>query len=713
MGNICCEFFNSFSKTPPNSLPCLVLYKKDDLSTTNSSQFTQPEKSTDTDIVEFILSPCEIIRQKSSDKLSQYPKSPIIENYIVIWLSSNPNEDQDTLNELHHLFNSFRLFTNVDEFFAFIVTIKTEKLFLILSDISAENIISVIHKMSQLIGIYIISTDQSNNNQWINQYEKIQGIFNHIKPICDNLKRIIYLSENDILPIEIVNSSSIIIQYLIKQILLFDINYNDKSKKDFIDFSRKNYRNELNIINEFEENYTFSTAIWWYTRKCFIYSAINKAFRTENIEHLIKMGFFIRDLDQNIDRLNSDTMIVYRGQGILENELELLKMNKNSFFSFKNFLWTNTDRTISLSYARLARNNPDLFGVLFRIEIHSMIKLISLENLSYYLNSKNENLFSIYSLFHINDIKQIEDKIWEINLILINNDDQQLKDYLQTINDIEGETFWQQLGFYFMEINQFDKAEELYKILIESNLINDSKQLALLNEQLAILYHKKNDFINSIFYYKKSLKDYLNIFSQNDSNLFIIYLNIGKLLHQQNQFNEAIKHYKYALNISLHSSTLDHLQISNLYHYIADIYDEQGIFVDAIQNYQSALENELNHIPLRHLSIAKTYNKIGEIFYRMEDYTTAFSYFDKTLQIQKKSLSPNHSILATTNYNIAMALDGLQQHKEAIEYASRAVNIARHAFGSNHKGVQLYEEYLDELRQKTLIGVIPNGSVYE
>jgi tetratricopeptide (TPR) repeat protein len=137
------------------------------------------------------------------------------------------------------------------------------------------------------------------------------------------------------------------------------------------------------------------------------------------------------------------------------------------------------------------------------------------------------------------------------------------------------------------------------------------------------------------------------------------------------------------------------------------------MFVDAIQNYQSALESELNHFPLHYLSIIKTYNEIGDIFYRMDDYATAFSYFDKTIQIQKKSLSPNHSILAITNYNLARASDGLQQYKEAIEYASRAVNIARHSFGSHHEDVRLYESYLDELREKTLIGVIPNGAVYE
>ena len=338
---------------------------------------------------------------------------------------------------------------------------------------------------------------------------------------------------------------------------------------------------------------------------------------------------------------------------------------------------------------------------------------MTLETQGYYLNSESEILFSVDSIFRIGEIKQLEDKIWQIDLILIKNNDQQLRNYLQSIEDIEGETAWQKLGFHFIHINQYDKAEELYKTLSESNSINNPKQLSLLNEQLGFIYHKKDDSINSLLYYRKSLKNYLIFLSQNDCSLLPIYLNIGILLRQQKNSNEAMKYLKCALNIALHSSPLDHLQISILYHYIAEIYEEDGIFVDAIQYYQSALESELNHFPIYHLSIAKTYNKIGEMFYQIEDYTIAFSNFDKTLQIQKKSLSPNHYMLAGSNYNLARALGGLQQYKEAIEYASRAVNIARHSFGSHHKDVRLYEKYLDELREKTLIGVIPNGAVYE
>ncbi|CAF4649933.1 unnamed protein product, partial [Rotaria socialis] len=112
--------------------------------------------------------------------------------------------------------------------------------------------------------------------------------------------------------------------------------------------------------------------------------------------------------------------------------------------------------------------------------------------------------------------------------------------------------------------------------------------------------------------------------------------------------------------------------------------------------------------------LANTYNRIGAAFYQMNDFITAFSYYGKALKIQKKYLSPNHSTLAETNYHIAMTFAGLQQYRKAIEYAALAVNIARHSLESKDDRIRLYEDYLHELQEKPLIGVLPkNGSVHE
>ncbi|CAF4435531.1 unnamed protein product, partial [Adineta steineri] len=129
----------------------------------------------------------------------------------------------------------------------------------------------------------------------------------------------------------------------------------------------------------------------------------------------------------------SDIKVAYRGQGISENDLKLIINNQQNLFTFTSCLWTTTDKNNSLTIAQSTKNSPNLFGVLFRIEICSTSRFISLEKFSYYLNSKNEFLFSIYSLFRITNIKEIEKNIWQIDLKLINNedsDDQQLKDYL-------------------------------------------------------------------------------------------------------------------------------------------------------------------------------------------------------------------------------------------------------------------------------------------
>ncbi|UJR27804.1 hypothetical protein I4U23_009073 [Adineta vaga] len=659
------------------------------------------------------------IKQEPSTKLSQYPKRLIIQNYTIVCLITTIDENQIAINYLQRTFHSCRIFINIDDFFAFILQMKEENLFLILSEIFAKKILSFIHKTSQLIAIYILSKTQSQNHPWIVQYPKLQGIYLNIESICQSIQYKLQLSEYNTISHEIHDSSTIIVQYLIHQCLLSEIISNEKSRNNFFNFVRQQYPNEFDIINEFEEYYRPSKAIWWYTRKCFLYHALDKAFYHENIEELFLMRFFIQDLHQQITQtceeihLNSPKF-VYRGQGILEKDLIQMKNIDNIFFTFKNFFWATSDKNHSLRFAQSERyKQHQSCGVLYRIEIPASMKLISLEQSSYYLNSKNEFLFSIDSLFRISEIQQIDEQLWQIDLILIDKNDVQSQEYLKTIENIEGETFWQKSGVYLIELKQFSKAENFYQALILSNSITNLKQIALVHEQLGFIYYKKIDSTNSLLHYRKSLKIYLTILSLNDPSLLPIYLNLGTLLQEQKQFNEAIKHLKCALNIALHFFPHDHLQIANIYHYLAEIYEEDGIFVDAIQHYQFALENELHFYPSYHCSIAKTYNRIGEMFHRINDYSTAFSYFNKTLNIQKKILPPNHRLLATTNYNLARTLNGLQDYKEAIEYASQALNIARHTFGSDHDDVRLYENYLRKLRRNTLIGVIPNGAVYE
>lgn len=53
-------------------------------------------------------------------------------------------------------------------------------------------------------------------------------------------------------------------------------------------------------INDLEQKYGEQTPIWWYTLESFLYRMLNHALRTFDIDILVKMKFFIRDLHEQI-----------------------------------------------------------------------------------------------------------------------------------------------------------------------------------------------------------------------------------------------------------------------------------------------------------------------------------------------------------------------------------------------------------------------------
>ena len=126
--------------------------------------------------------------------------------------------------------------------------------------------------------------------------------------------------------------------------------------KNFANFCREHYHNldvSLEDINKFEKDYDRRISpVEWYTKNRFIYSTLNCALRTQNIELILLMGFFVQDLHCQllVLEMNSEQrpeMIVYRGQSIPIDELENMKNSKNNLLSFNNFLATSKDQDVS------------------------------------------------------------------------------------------------------------------------------------------------------------------------------------------------------------------------------------------------------------------------------------------------------------------------------------------------------------------------------
>jgi len=91
---------------------------------------------------------------------------------------------------------------------------------------------------------------------------------------------------------------------------------------------------ELKHIDMIEKDYRPQQAIWWYTYSRLLYTMLNRALRLMEVDLIIKMGFFVRDLHNHIAELHfqqysgrsdKQSFVVYRGQSLSLKDFNNLK----------------------------------------------------------------------------------------------------------------------------------------------------------------------------------------------------------------------------------------------------------------------------------------------------------------------------------------------------------------------------------------------------
>ena len=242
----------------------------------------------------------------ASDKIN-------VEDCTIIWLDENMNEHEEqfrnSINQLRTIVNLLKTFSDTNQCIDHLTDVINKKVFLILSNHLAQILIPLIDEVPQLDSIYIYSSIAIDHQQWPSTWGKFQGIFIDISSLFNKLKVDIKRCEDTLTPISIISSSStenldelactFMYSQLLKEILI-SIEYDETAKKQFIDRIATLYGDNkvaLNAINQFDQNYRDHSPAWWYTKESFIYSVLNKALRLQDVEIIIEMGFYIRDLN--------------------------------------------------------------------------------------------------------------------------------------------------------------------------------------------------------------------------------------------------------------------------------------------------------------------------------------------------------------------------------------------------------------------------------
>src|SRR3984957_2167486 len=329
-------------------------------------------------------------KEPSSTKPHQPRNARMVQNFHLVWLDGNidevkNNDYHNCITKLQEVVSVVNTFVDMDECIDFITDIKKEKTLMIVSGEFSQTIVPIVQELLQVNSVYIFCENKTQHEKWTQKWSKVNGVFTDITSICKALKQTTQDCDHNSVSISFVKKTdgaskenldklhqSFMYTQILKEILL-TIDFEQGHINEFLTYCREQFVDnnaQLKNVEKLQKEYHHHQPIWWYTYEYFFYSMLNKALRTMEVDLIIKMGFFLKDLHNYIGALHteqygghqqhSDSFIVYRGQGLSQTDFDQLMDTKGGLISFNNFVSTSHDPAVSRAFAESNQDNPDL-----------------------------------------------------------------------------------------------------------------------------------------------------------------------------------------------------------------------------------------------------------------------------------------------------------------------------------------------------------------
>ncbi|CAF1476626.1 unnamed protein product [Adineta steineri] len=640
------------------------------------------------------------------------PRRRMVQNYSILWLDEcmdETNKDyENILAQIRTIAENVNVFKQRDECIDFLTDVQEDiKSFLIVENAIVQQLMPLINDIPQLDSVHAFSSIKTLHEEPTKQWPKIKSVYVNIDDLYQRLQlgvkqyhqdsvAVSFIPVNEIAPTDNLNQLDPTFMYtqIFKDILL-NMEHDKQAIKQFIAYCRHNDCVSPINIDRFDKEYHVQLAIWWYTFPSNIFSMLNYGLRTLDADIIITMGFFLRDVHQQIQQLyeqqfsvyGGKPFLVYRGQGLMKIDFEKLQKTKGGLMSFNNFLSTSKTKDVSLNFARCASTNSDTVGILFIMSIDPCLKstpFASIKEQSYF-KEEDEILFSMHTVFRVGTIKQIDNnnQLYQVELQLTSDDDQQLRLLTDRIRkEACGDSEWQRLGNLLLRIGQFNKAEELYTVLLEQTSEEDEKQHYY--NQLGFVRTNQGNYEKALWYYEKVLKIKQKTLSSNHPDIATSYNNIGSVYDKMAEYPKAVLFYEKSLEICQKTLPTNHPLLATSYNNIGLAYNNMEANSRALSYYEKALEIREKTLPSNHPDIAISYNNIGCVYHHMGEYPKALSYYERALEIYQKTLPSNHPYLTSSYNNIGSVYEQMEENSKALSSHEKALEIFQKTLPSNH-----------------------------
>ena len=539
-----------------------------------------------------------------------------------------------------------------------------------------------------------------------------------IKPICESLKKVARECDHDTISMSFVPKQKIVAatsdqnkldelppsfmySTLFKEIAL-EIDENDNKLIDnLIAYCLKKKRDiPEQELKDFQAKYHQKSPIWWYSCENFLYPMLNYALRTSDMETMTKMVFFIRSLHLQLQELHqkqSDTyneqFVVYRGQGLSQEDFRQLTDTKGGLFSFNNFLSTSTEQKVAMGFINTSlKKYKENVGILFIITIDPK-KILGSTNTPFALiddysamgTREKEILFSMHTVFRVDDIKHTltNTRRWEVQLSLTDDNDPQLAGLMNYMKEeLFGSTGWHRLGDLMIKVGHFNQAEELYNQLLKNASSDDDR--AQIYCQLGSLKNYQGEYNEAVTFYERILEIERRTLPEDGPSLSAVYSNIGGVYKNMGEYSKALEFYEKSRQIIEKALSPNHPSLATSYNNIGTVYNSMGEYSKALEFYEKAHRIYEKALPPNHPDLATSYNNIGGVYEDMGKYSKALEFYEKSHQIREKALPPNHPDLATSYNNIGLVYNNMGEYSKALEFYEKSHQIKEKALPSNH-----------------------------
>ena len=211
------------------------------------------------------------------------------------------------------------------------------------------------------------------------------------------------------------------------------------------------------------------------------------------------------------------------------------------------------------------------------------------------------------------------------------------------------------------------------------------------NSDLAEKYIEKGndcqnsgDYDNAIFYHKKALEIYKQVYGENSLYAADAYYNMGNAYSSKEDYQNSIIYHKKALKIYEQKEGLYHSDTASTYNCIG--WDYYGIndYKNALSFFENALNSFKKVFGEYDYNTSYAYSNIGLVYKELYNYDKSLYYYQQALSILQQITDENDIALASIYENIADIYLENGSNSNALDYYEKSLEIRKNTLGEQH-----------------------------